>query len=174
MKTVESVDLDRFMGIWYVNAHIPTSFEDRCTNAVEYYRWKNSDRPGDRPGIENAFYCQNEGTNDFVKLDGYTWVHDTKSNAEWRIEFLWPFPFAYKVIGLTPDYSETMIGHPSRDYLWIMSRTPTLSPARIEYWMKEAEKQGYSRAKLRIVPFRPGFQMSEPELRSILGRRERR
>ncbi|HYQ92355.1 MAG TPA: lipocalin family protein, partial [Candidatus Competibacteraceae bacterium] len=38
MKTVEYVDLERFMGDWYVIANIPTFLERGAHNAVESYR----------------------------------------------------------------------------------------------------------------------------------------
>ncbi len=155
------------MGIWYVNAHIPTSFESKCTNAVEYYHWNNEKKPNERPGIKNRFYCVNENSNETVKMDGHAWVHDTRTNAEWKVEFFWPFAFSYWVIGMSPDYKEVVIGHPSRDYLWVMSRRSDLSADRIEYWMRESEKQGFSREKLRVVPFTRGYKISDSELEAV-------
>lgn len=158
------------MGVWYVNAHIPTSLEKNCSNAVEYYHWRNRAQPQERPGIENLFYCEDVETGKPVKMDGYAWVHNRRTNAEWRIEFFWPLAFQYWVIGLSPEGDEVVIGHPSRDYLWIMSRTPALPRARIDHWMAESARQGFDPAKLRIVPFRAGFKMSEAEVRSALGK----
>lgn len=171
LRSVDHVDLGPFMGVWYVNAHIPTSFEKDCTNAVEYYRWRNPGEKNARPGIENLFYCENAHSPEKVKMSGYAWVHDQKTNAEWRIEFIWPFVFQYWVIGLSPSGDEVVIAHPSRDYLWIMSRTPNLPRARIDFWMKAAAEQGFPAEKLRIVPFTPGFKMTEVEVRRAVGRR---
>lgn len=161
------------MGIWYVNAHIPTSFESNCKNAVEFYRWLNAEKPHERPGIQNRFFCEpaTSRTSKNVLLNGYAWVHDLETFSHWKIEFFWPLAFDYRVMGLSDDYQEVMIGHPSRQYLWIMSRSTKMSSERIEYWMKKAEAQGFKRSELRIVPFDPTFQMSSERLDQIFNKK---
>jgi len=38
LQAVNSIDTERFMGIWYVIAHIPPFFTDDAYNSVERYR----------------------------------------------------------------------------------------------------------------------------------------
>ena len=53
---------------------------------------------------------------------GIAWVHDTSSNAHWKVRFIWPFSVDYLIIDLDPDYRWLAVGHPSRDYFWILAR----------------------------------------------------
>jgi apolipoprotein D and lipocalin family protein len=79
-------------------------------------------------------------------------VLDTKTNARWGVQFLWPFKAPYLVIDLAPDYSTTTIGYPSKDLIWIMSRTPTLSEETYQSLIQKASSQGYDTSRIVKVP----------------------
>jgi apolipoprotein D and lipocalin family protein len=84
-------------------------------------------------------------------------VHDETTNAEWRMQFLWPFESAYLIVYLDPDYRRTIIGVPDRDYVWLLSRDAELDEAEYQRLVGEAERLGYDAAEIRRVPQRwPG------------------
>ncbi len=121
IETVDYVDLNRFMGDWYVIANIPTFIEKDAYNAVESYRL-------DKDGTVATTFRFNKGSLDGPLKEYHPrgFVRDTQSNAVWGMQFIWPFKAEYRIIYLTDDYSVTVIGRTKRDYVWIMSRKPAI------------------------------------------------
>ena len=54
----------------------------------------------------------------------------------------------YWVIALDPDYQWAMVGEPGRDYLWILSREPSMDRALFEQLKSKAEGMGYDLSPL--------------------------
>jgi apolipoprotein D and lipocalin family protein len=143
------VDLGRFMGDWQVIAHIPAFIEDEAFNAVESYAL-------DADGTIATTYVFNDGGFD-GPLKTYRprgFVHNRATNAEWRMQFLWPFKSAYLIIHLDEAYETTIIGVPDRDLAWIMARTKTLPEARYQELVDILARTGHDTTKLRRVPHR--------------------
>lgn len=143
------VDLGRFMGDWYVIAHIPAFIEDEAHNAVESYRLEAD-------GTIATTYVFNDGSLD-GPLKTYRptgFVHNRETNAEWRMQFIWPFKSAYLIAYLDEGYQTTIIGVPDRDYVWIMARTKTLPGARYQELVRWLSDNGHDVSKLRRVPHR--------------------
>ena len=147
IETVKYVDIDRFMGDWYVIANIPTFIEKEAHNAVESYRM------ADDGTIETTFTF-NKGS-----FDGETkvyqprgFVRDKTSNAVWDMQFIWPFKAEYRIIYLEPDYSLTVIGRTKRDYVWIMARKPSIPDQDYQRMLMFIREQGYDPQKVMKVP----------------------
>ena len=143
----KKVDLERFMGDWHVIAHIPVFLEKDAYNAVESYELAEG-------GVIPTTFTFNKGSLDgpvkTMRPKGFVYNKDT--NAEWRMQFLWPFRAAYLITYLADDYGTTIIGVPSRKYAWIMARTKTLPDAEYKALVAELERQGHDLSKLRKVP----------------------
>ncbi len=155
MKTVDKVDVPRFMGDWYVLAAIPASQEKNAFNGVESYAL----RPGTRDVIDTT-YVFREGSFDgeLVTLTPTGYV-ESESGAEWGMKFAWwqgPFRLEYLVVYLDADYTRTIIGRSARDYVWLMARTPEVPEAQWDEMVQAAKDLGYDLAKLRKVPQRWG------------------
>jgi apolipoprotein D and lipocalin family protein len=149
MKTVEKVDLPRFMGDWYVIANIPTSIEKGAHNAVESYRLA-----GD--GTIDTTFTFRAGDFD-GKLKTYNprgFVLDRASNALWGMRFIWPIKADYRIVYLNEDYSQTVIGRKQRDYVWIMARTPQIPEADYQRLLAFVVGLGYDAAQVQRVPQR--------------------
>lgn len=148
IKTETKVDLDRFMGDWYVVANIPTFLEKEAWNAVENYEQGKGNR------IETTFTFNKGGPEGELKT--YTPVgfvnEDDPSNAVWGMRFVWPIKAEYIIMHVDEDYQETIIGRRKRDYVWIMARTPALSEARLQALIDLAVEEGYDREKIQRVP----------------------
>ena len=148
LKTVNHVDLDRYMGDWFVIANIPSlSAEKGVVGSVERYARRTD---GDIDNVFEAYADSFFGKK--VRFKARAWVVDQKSNAEWKVQFFWPIRFAYLTIDLDPAYQWTVVGHPSREYLWIMSRSKTLDEATYQAIVKRCEDQGYDISRIRKVP----------------------
>jgi len=147
LQTVEQVDLERFMGDWYVIANIPTFIERGAHNAVESYRLD------DDGTIATTFTFRKDAFDGPEKeYHPRGFVRDTQSNAEWGMQFVWPFKGDYRIIYLTDDYSVTIIGRNKRDYVWLMARTPALSERRYQEAVAVIAAAGYDTTQLQRVP----------------------
>ena len=149
MKTVDYVDIERFMGPWYVIANIPTFLEKGAHNAVETYSLNDD-------GSIATKFTYRKGAFD-GKLKEYNpkgFVLDTETNARWGMRFVWPIKADYRIVYLDDDYSQTVIGRQDRDYVWIMARTPTISDSDYDELVTFVESLGYDTSKLERVPQR--------------------
>jgi apolipoprotein D and lipocalin family protein len=147
IEPVTYVDLERFMGDWYVIANIPTFLEKGAHNAVESYAL-NEDG-----SIATTFEFRKDGFDG--KRKTYTptgFVTDTESNAIWGMRFIWPIKADYRIVYLDEDYSQTVIARNKRDFVWLMARTPEISDSDYAELVELIESLGYDIAKLGKVP----------------------
>jgi apolipoprotein D and lipocalin family protein len=149
IRTEPQVDLQRFMGDWYVIANIPTFLERDAYNAVESYKLD------DDGTIATTFTFRSGGFDGDPKR--YTprgFVLDTQSNSVWGMQFVWPFKGDYRIVYVNDDYSQTAIGREKRDYVWIMARTPAIPEADYQSIVTLLAAEGYDITKIRKVPQR--------------------
>ena len=148
-----TVDLERFMGDWYVIGFIPIAFpffsEEGAHNGVESYRLTDE-------GVIETTYTFRDGGFDGPekRFTPKGWVYDHDTNAEWRMQFVWPFKAAYLIVYLDQEYQKTIIGVPDRNNIWIMSRNPQMTVAEYQRMLSYAASVGYDVAKVRRVPQR--------------------
>lgn len=143
----QKVDLKRFMGDWYVIAHIPTFIEKKAYNAVERY-----EMAADGTIATTFFFNQGAKDGPLKTYHPKGFIHDRETNAEWRMQFIWPFKAAFLITYLDDDYQTTVIGVPNRSYAWIMARTKTLPPAKMKKLEDFLAESGHDLNKLRRVP----------------------
>ncbi|MGI9221029.1 MAG: lipocalin family protein [Woeseiaceae bacterium] len=147
LATVDYVDLERFMGDWYVIANIPTFLEKGAHNAVENYALN------DDGSIATTFTFRKDGFDGKEKEHNPKgFVTDTETNAVWGMRFVWPIKADYRVIYLDEDYSVTIIGRNKRDYVWIMAREPQISAEVYNEAVDVVVAAGYDIGKLRRIP----------------------
>lgn len=150
LEPVPSVDLERFMGDWYVLAAIPTRIERDAYNPVESYELV------DENTIQTT-YTFNEGGFDgpLETLTPRGFVREGTGNAVWGMQFIWPFKADYRIIHLGEDYRTTVIGRQKRDYVWVMARTPSVDDATWEKLERVVADAGYDLAELQEMPQEP-------------------
>lgn len=148
IPTVDHVDIERYMGDWYVIANIPTFLERDAYNAVERYSLN------DDGTIDTVFTFRKGGFDGERKRYNPTGFIRSDNNAEWGMRFVWPFKAEFLVIWLDEDYSQTVIGRSKRDYVWIMAREPELPEADYQRILAFLAEQGYDVDKVQKVPQR--------------------
>ena len=147
LVTVDYVDLDRFMGDWYVIANIPTFLEKGAHNAIETY-----EREADG-SIATTFVFRKDGFDGKRKeYNPRGFITDTETNAVWGMRFVWPIKADYRIVYLTEDYSSTVIARNKRDFVWIMARSPTIPEEDYQAIIARVEAMGYDIGKVRRVP----------------------
>ncbi len=162
LQAVPSIDLNRYQGLWYQITYYPNAFQKQCVSGTT----------ANYQGISNG---QVIVTNTCTKADGslsqvvglarkqqprllgFALAPGVPQKLEVRFAPSWlswiPGVWApYWVIQLADDYRYAVIGEPSRTYLWILSRTPTLSAIDRAQINGMLQLQGYDPAKLQEEP----------------------
>lgn len=147
IHTVNAVDIEQFMGDWYVIASIPTFIEKDAYNAIESYRLADDGTIATTFSFNKGSF---EGPRKVYRPRGF--IQDKQSNAVWGMQFVWPFKAEYRIIYLTEDYSQTVIGRTKRDYVWIMARKPLIPEDDYNRILDFLREEGYDLGKLRKVP----------------------
>jgi len=140
-KVVERMDLEKFLGSWYVIGVMPTPFEKGAENGIETY---SLDRKGNIR-VEYVFY--KNGKKKVMRQKG--WILDKERNTEWEVQPLWPLKLPYLIIDLADDYRYTVIGTNNYKYVWIMSRTPSISEEDYAGILSRLEDRGYKTADIQ-------------------------
>lgn len=147
MPTVPKVDLPRFMGDWYVIANIPTFIEEGAHNAIENYTLTSDGE------IDTVFTFRADAFDGKEKrYNPRGFVVNKETNAEWRMQFVWPFKSEFLISYLDADYTQTVIARTDRDYVWIMARKPVMSDAEYQKIVRFLADNGYDVTRIRRVP----------------------
>lgn len=149
LPTAAQVDLSRFMGDWYVIAHIPTFIENEAYNAIERYDLQPDGT------IATTFTFRQGGFDGKPKRhEPRGWVRDPVNKSTWGMQFVWPIKAEFLISYVDSGYTQTIIARNARDYVWIMARTPTIPDADYARHVAQLAAWGYDTAKLRKVPQR--------------------
>jgi apolipoprotein D and lipocalin family protein len=144
LETVSRVDLNRYLGKWYEIASFPQWFQKGCVASTATYTLR---KDGD---IDVLNECRKETLGgDSKKAKGKAWIVDRESNAKLKVRFFWPFSGDYWIIDLGSEYQYAVVGHPNRNYLWILGRTPQMDTAVYEGILERLKKQQYDVNRLR-------------------------
>lgn len=144
LELVASVDLERYQGVWHEIARLPNSFQDHCGGEVtaEYTL-----REDGRVDVVNRCRTEDGGID---SAEGVARQPDPDRPAALEVRFApawlsWlPAVWGdYQIMALDEDYRWSMVGSPSRQYLWILAREPRLDETRIDSLLAEAERQGF-------------------------------
>jgi apolipoprotein D and lipocalin family protein len=143
LTTVSHVDLGKYSGQWYEVARYPNWFQRNCVGEVTATYRALPDG-----SIEVVNSCRDKsGRMDTVK--GKAVVVPDSENAKLKVRFFGPFSGDYWVIGLDEkSYSWAVVGHPSRRYLWILSRSKAMRPSDYEKAITIAKNKGYDLSRL--------------------------
>jgi apolipoprotein D and lipocalin family protein len=151
VQVVNYVDLDQYVGRWYEIARYENSFQKKCAQTRVMYAKK-----GSKVTVHNQ--CVNKKNGKIKNAYALANLTDTKTNAKLNVSFVpllkrWGFfGGAYWIIGLDVDYKWVVVGHPNREFLWFLSRTPTLDESTMTEMKMIAESQGYDLSKLKMSP----------------------
>jgi len=152
VRTVQSVDLDRYAGDWFEIGRFPNRFQRRCVGDVTASYARRSDGKLD---VINR--CRTGGES--IAARGVARVADD-TGARLKVRFapaalsFLPFVWGdYWILGLAGDYSWAVIGSPDREYLWVLARTPTLGADAFELAIAVARANGFDVDRLeRTAP----------------------
>lgn len=143
LPTVAAVDLERYAGKWFEIASFPQSFQKGCNCTTAEYK------PTGEGYIEVINSCRKDSVNGKLKIaKGKAFVEAGTGNAKLEVQFFWPFRGKYWIIDLADDYSYAVVGHPNRDYLWILSRTPHMDSVVYDGIISRIKANGFDAGRL--------------------------
>ena len=148
LSVVPFVELNKYLGKWHEIARIDHSFQKGCKNSIAEYSMRSD---GD---IKVVNSCDITGNDKRKQAVGRAWVTEPTTNSKLRVQFfLTGFKIGflsgqYWIIALDPNYKYVMVGEPSREYLWILARTPDLPEIVLKNLLIKAEELGFDTEKL--------------------------
>ncbi|AIR89976.1 lipocalin family protein [Pseudomonas cremoricolorata] len=143
------VDLQRYQGTWYELARLPMFFQRKCVQSEAHYALREDgridvtnrcrDKDGELSEVNGIAEPQVAGRTDKLWVRFNNWFSRIAPGLT---------KGQYWVLYHDPDYKVAVVGHPDRDYLWLLSRTPEVTPAVREQLLKVAKDQGYDTSEL--------------------------
>ena len=143
LKTVKSVDINKYMGKWYEIATIPQRFQKGCNCTTAEYSLV------DNKYVKVVNTCKKGSDFEIMsQIEGKAFVSKKGNGAKLKVQFFWPIKAKYWIIDLADDYSWAVVGHPNRKYLWILSRTPNLNQTIYNGIISRLQEQKYDTSLL--------------------------
>lgn len=145
IKPVDTFNAQRYAGEWYEIMRLDHPFERGLTNVRAVY----AVRPDGKLQVTNKGY--NPKTCRWSDIEGSAVLQGAPNVASLSVTFFAPFAGGYHIFALDKDYRWAMVSGPSKDYLWILSRTPTLDPKIRTRLVVEAKAKGFPVDQLILV-----------------------
>ena len=149
VRTVDAVDLKRYVGEWFEVARFPNRFQRQCVGDV---RASYTQRPDGRIDVINR--CRTEDGS-ITEARGVARVTNDRTFAQLKVRFapaalsFLPFVWGdYWILGLASDYSWATVGSPDRQYLWILARTASPDAERFASAVRAARANGFDVERL--------------------------
>lgn len=142
MATVDKVEVPRYLGQWYEIALLPNRFQAMCVSdtTAEYQQ--------DGAGLKVINRCR-KADGQFEVAEGVANIVEGSNNAKLRVSFFRPFYGNYWILALAPDYQWVLVGEPSRQYGWVLSRTKQIKPEDWQKAMAKARELGYQEEQFK-------------------------
>jgi apolipoprotein D and lipocalin family protein len=163
VKAVPAVNLDRYQGKWFELAAIPQFFQRKCVRDTfaEYTKLE-----GGEIRVENN--CTGDDSSR-IRAEGRARLYDSSETSKLTVTFLKLFGEYrywaggdYWVIELDPNYQWAVVGHPTRRYGWVLSRTPTQPVAVLAEIVGRIKAQGYDACEFIVTPQTGGLTIKRP------------
>jgi len=146
---VDNFELNKYLGKWYEIARLDHSFEHGLEQVTAEYSL----------GDDGRLIVRNRGfsktKNEWKEALGKAYFVNEESIGYLKVSFFGPFYGSYVVFDLdTEEYQYAFVSGPDLSYLWLLSRTPTVSPELLERFVEEAKERGFDTDQLIKVPQR--------------------
>ena len=138
LQVVAHVDIERYLGKWYEIALYRNWFEKGCFRSTAFY--EKLDNGQIKVTNRCRMYASDGELNEAI---GKASIVDKRTNAKLKVQFFWPFKGDYWIIGLDEDYQYAIVSEPDRQYLWILSRSPTMDTQTLESLKENIREKGF-------------------------------
>ena len=143
VSPVKEFKLDRYLGKWYEIARLDHSFERGLTKVSADY----SMRPDGGVKVVNSGFSEKENRRKEAVGRAY-FVMDAETGFL-KVSFFGPFYGSYVIFDLDHEnYQYSLVCGPDKEYLWILSRTTTISDDVKTRLLEKAKTAGFQTEKL--------------------------
>jgi apolipoprotein D and lipocalin family protein len=146
LDVASNVDLQQFQGKWYEIARLPRTTQTDCYGTMAFYS------AGSGGGLQLVHQCNVgslDGPLNTVTMAGS--VPDPAVQAKLTVNIA-GYSGDYWILDVGPNYEYALIGHPSRLYLWLLSRTPVLDAATTQALITKAQGLHFDTSQLVSTP----------------------
>jgi apolipoprotein D and lipocalin family protein len=148
-STVQQLDLERYMGKWFEIARYDNRFERGLVGVTATYEL----RPDGKINVINAGYKNSFGGK-YKTATGKGKQPDPNEPGKLKVAFFLFFYADYYIFELGDDYEWALVGTSSDKYLWILSRTSSLSQETTNLILAKARQRGFDTSRLIWVEHR--------------------
>ena len=141
-EPAKSVDLQRYLGVWFEIARYDQRFERSCAAGVSATYSLRTD------GSINVMNRCRRSDGSIKEALGRAKIVDRTTNAKLKVSFFGPFYGDYWILDHADDYSWSIVGEPSGRYLWILNRQPTPGDAEVQNLIDRVARLGYDTSML--------------------------
>ncbi|VEB96435.1 Outer membrane lipoprotein blc precursor [Cedecea lapagei] len=142
VRPITGFDATRYLGKWYEVARLENRFERGLQQVTATY----GKREDGGISVLNRGYDPRK--NKWSESEGKAYFTGEPDEAALKVSFFGPFYGGYNVIKLDEDYQYALVSGPNRDYLWILSRTPTIPASVKQDYVDTARGLGFQVDKL--------------------------
>lgn len=152
LDVAQDVDLSRFQGKWYEIARLPRTTQTDCHGTTAFY----TQGPSGTLSLVNQ--CNVGGPTGPLNTVSMTATVTNSAEPAKLALSVGGFSGDYWILEVGSSYEYAVVGHPSREYLWILSRTPTLDASTMQGVVNRAESQHFDTSRLEFTPQPPGAE----------------
>lgn len=136
ISPVKNFDLSRYLGEWYEVARIDNRFEKGLSKVTANYSLR------DDGGVKVVNRGWNANNKKWKESIGKAYFVGFSNFGALKVSFFGPFYGGYNIIKLDDDYQYSLVVGPNKDYLWILSRTPTMPSELLNEYIDFASNYG--------------------------------
>ncbi len=139
-------ELNNYLGKWYEVARLDHSFERGLSQVTAEYRVRNDG------GISvlNRGYSEEKG--EWKEAEGKAYFVNGSTDGYLKVSFFGPFYGSYVVFELDREnYSYAFVSGPNTEYLWLLSRTPTVERGILDKFIEMSKERGFDTNRLIYV-----------------------
>ncbi len=151
LSTVASVDVPRYMGTWYEIAKYPNWFQKKCASSTSATYSLQAD--GQVQVLNRCKTANGEWSEALGQARQIGRANSPRLQVRFAPAWLSFIPMVwgnYWIIDLDPQYQWVVVSEPSREYLWILSRTPELPAATYQSLQGKLAANGFDLQRIQV------------------------
>jgi apolipoprotein D and lipocalin family protein len=145
LDVAPNVDLYRFQGKWFEIARLPRATQEHCTRTTAYYTMVSDSQ---LTMVNECHVGSSAGA--LRSVETIAKVPDANAPAKLSLDF-GAFYGDYWIIDVGEHYEYAVVGHPTRQYLWILSRTPTIDQVAMGGILERAHAKKFETSRLEYT-----------------------
>lgn len=146
VQPVTGFEVNRYLGTWYEIARLDHSFERGLSKVTADYSLREDG------GLRVLNRGYSVAKNTWKDAEGKAYFVGSQDVGHLKVSFFGPFYGTYAVFELDKDnYQYAFVSGPDTSYLWLLSRTPTVSQALLDRFIEKAKALGFDTDSLIIV-----------------------